>query len=249
MGFFHKQQGQTDDEAPDTEMEQRFMDSNFNEELRNHARWYFQKIINANGAVFKRDLDTTINEIRAELKDHVTKQLDEAVTKMNLELKEHVSAKLDEQFAGVSQSIKEAQDTALQTLAKSSDELQQQYQSLSGAIKTNLESQEEQISTAFEDNKKRMSAMSDAQSTALQWLQHTAESLQAQEEQIETAIHDNIDKEKALLMRSYEENMAIVIEHYLLGALGDQYDLKAQLPAIIKQMEEQKQAITDDMRI
>ena len=43
--------------------------------------------------------------------------------------------------------------------------------------------------------------------------------------------------------------MAAIVERYLLGALGDQYDLKAQLPAIIKQMEENKQAIADDMKL
>ena len=43
--------------------------------------------------------------------------------------------------------------------------------------------------------------------------------------------------------------MARIIEHYLLEALGDQYDLKAQLPAIIQQLETNKQAIVDDMKL
>ena len=59
----------------------------------------------------------------------------------------------------------------------------------------------------------------------------------------------NAAKQQEILAKAFEENMAQVIEHYLLGALGDQYDLKAQLPAIIKQMEENKQAIVDDMKL
>ena len=43
--------------------------------------------------------------------------------------------------------------------------------------------------------------------------------------------------------------MAQVVEHYLLGALGDQYDVKAQLPSIIKQLEDNKQVIVDDMKL
>lgn len=52
-----------------------------------------------------------------------------------------------------------------------------------------------------------------------------------------------------MLVDAFEQNMAQIIEHYLLGALGDQYDLKAQLPSIIKQMQDNKQAIVDDMKL
>jgi hypothetical protein len=43
--------------------------------------------------------------------------------------------------------------------------------------------------------------------------------------------------------------MAVVVEHYLLGALGEQYDMKAQLPMIIKQMDANKKAMMDDMKL
>ena len=43
--------------------------------------------------------------------------------------------------------------------------------------------------------------------------------------------------------------MAKIIEHYVLLSLGDQFDLKAQLPYIIKQMETNKQNIIEDMRL
>jgi hypothetical protein len=43
--------------------------------------------------------------------------------------------------------------------------------------------------------------------------------------------------------------MAQIVEHYLLGALGDQFDMKAQLPSILQQLEENKQAIVDDMKL
>jgi hypothetical protein len=56
-------------------------------------------------------------------------------------------------------------------------------------------------------------------------------------------------KQEEALINGFESNMARIIEQYLLGALGDQYDLKAQLPSIIGQMEANKQAIVDDMKL
>jgi hypothetical protein len=50
-------------------------------------------------------------------------------------------------------------------------------------------------------------------------------------------------------MQTYEENMAKIIEHYVLEALGDQFDLKAQLPYIVAQMEANKQNMAEDMRL
>jgi hypothetical protein len=52
-----------------------------------------------------------------------------------------------------------------------------------------------------------------------------------------------------MLVTAFESNMAQIVEHYLLGALGDQYDLKAQLPSIIKQMEANKDVIVEDMKL
>jgi hypothetical protein len=40
-----------------------------------------------------------------------------------------------------------------------------------------------------------------------------------------------------------------VVEHYLVGALGDQYDLKTQLPSILASLEENKQTIVDDVKL
>ena len=76
-----------------------------------------------------------------------------------------------------------------------------------------------------------------------------AEALRQQHEQLNVLLQKTIVEQQAMLVSSFEQNMARVIEHYLLGALGDQYDLKAQLPSIIKQMEANKQAIADDMKL
>jgi uncharacterized protein YbjQ (UPF0145 family) len=92
-------------------------------------------------------------------------------------------------------------------------------------------------------------AMKEAQELAINSLQKSATAVEEQRLlMVETLKKDVADKE-ALLIKTYEENMAKIVEHYILETLGDQFDLKTQLPFIISQMEANKQKIVDDMRL
>jgi len=91
-------------------------------------------------------------------------------------------------------------------------------------------------------------AMSDAQQLALATLQRTAADVEEQRLALARALETSVAQREASLIKVYEDNMAKIIEHYVLQALGEQFDMKTQLPYIIKQMEENKQAISEDMR-
>jgi len=247
MGLFRDKKKSLADET--AAAEQHFFDENFREELRNHGRWYFEKVINENGALFKQDLDATIAQINSELKDHATKQLDAALAQVNDELKEHLTSQLDEKFAEHGKAMKEAQDAALQTITSGAQALQQQHQQLGVALQKTITDQEAMLSGAFEENKSQVTKMRDTQGLALQWLAQSVKALQEQHQQLETQLQQNVAEQESMLVGVFEQNMARIIEHYLLNALGDQYDLKAQLPSIIKQMEANKQAIADDMKL
>jgi uncharacterized protein YbjQ (UPF0145 family) len=91
-------------------------------------------------------------------------------------------------------------------------------------------------------------AMSDAQQLALATLQRTAADVEAQRVKLAEALESSVAARETALVKIYEDNMAVVVEHYVLQALGDQFDMKTQLPFIIKQMESNKQAIIEDMR-
>jgi hypothetical protein len=92
-------------------------------------------------------------------------------------------------------------------------------------------------------------AMKAAQDLALATLQKTAEDVELQRTQLSEALKKGVSQRELSLLKMYEENMAKVVEHYVLQALGDQFDLKAQLPYIIAQMEANKQKISEDMRL
>lgn len=92
-------------------------------------------------------------------------------------------------------------------------------------------------------------AMHEAQELALGSLQKTAADVETQRVQLAESLKKDVAEREAALLKVYEANMAKIVEHYVLMSLGDQFDLKSQLPFIIKQMEDNKQAIMEDMRL
>lgn len=92
-------------------------------------------------------------------------------------------------------------------------------------------------------------AMQEAQELTLATLQRTAAEVEQQRLALTDALKHDVAEREAALLKVYEEHMAEIVEHYVLQALGDQFDLKAQLPYIIHQMETEKQNILEDMRL
>lgn len=248
MGLFHKQKkGLTDEEA--AELEGHFLDENFREELRNHGRLYFEKVINENASLFKEDLDATIVQVNNELKDHVIGRLDASISRINIELKEHITTQLDSQFSQYGTILKEAQDQALQSLNDSAHAVEDEHRKLSESLQKSIANQRVMATNLFDENMAEMTKVKEAQAQALESLNQSVSAVKEQYEELSTTLQENVKKQEEVLVGAFENNMAQVIEHYLLGALGDQYDLKAQLPSIMHQMEANKEAIIGDMKL
>lgn len=92
-------------------------------------------------------------------------------------------------------------------------------------------------------------AMQDAQQLALDSLHKSATAVEEQRVALVDTLQKDVADREALLLQAYEQNLAKITEHYILEALGDQFDLKSQLPYIISQMEANKKDILDDMRL
>lgn len=229
--------------------QEHFFDEYFREELRNHGRWYFEKVINENGELFKRDLQETIAKVNVELKEHVTEQLSDAIMQVNTDLKQHAVQQLQAQFSEYSKSLEEAQEVALASMTESAQTLKSKHEELRQTLEKNVVDQRDLLHTAFNENKTQISAMKEAQEEALKWLNQSAQGLHDQYQQMSMVLQKNVKSQEELLVTTFQDNMAQVVEHYLLGALGDQFDMKTQLPLILQQMEENKQAMKDDMTL
>lgn len=92
-------------------------------------------------------------------------------------------------------------------------------------------------------------AMQEAEELTIATLQRTAAEIDQQRQALTDTLRKDVAEREAGLLKVYEEHMAQIIEHYVLQTLGDQFDLKTQLPYIIKQMESEKQTIIEDMRL
>lgn len=251
MGLFqHKQK--SDDKSPIVKVfedEKNFFDEDFRAEIRDHARNYFEKIISENVVIFKQDLDAAVVEIKTELKEQTMTQLTATIAEVNGELKERTLKQLDERFAAYGKEMKDAQDATIESLNKTNQEQEQRYKELNEKLQKNVDDQATTISDAAKANTDQVEAMKASQQSALDLLNSSVQALQEQSQQLRTMLQKNIVDQEAMLMTAFQDNMAQIIEHYLLGALGDQFDMRAQLPSIIKQMEENKQAMSDDMKL
>jgi predicted phage tail protein len=248
--FQHKQH--SDKKSPIVEVfenEKNFFDEGFRDEIRAHAREYFDKVIKENVILFKQDLNEAVAAISADLKTHTIEELDDTLAKVNAELKEHTLKQLDEKFATYGKEMKDAQDATLANLNKSAETLEGQYQELTTTIQKSIANQGVMINGVFEENMNRMTAMKDEQAVAIQTIKDSAKALEEQASSLGETLRKNIEEQENVVVTAFQDNMAQIVEHYLLGALGDQYDLKAQLPSIIKQMEANKDAIIGDMKL
>jgi len=102
------------------------------------------------------------------------------------------------------------------------------------------------LDTEFEAYTK---AMQDLQELAKHSLQQAAGEVEQQRAMFTKTLEDDVAKHKAAILQVYQENMAEVVEHYVSQALGEQFDLKTQLPFIIKKMEANKADIIKDMQL
>jgi len=222
-----------------------FFDEYFREELRQKGREYFEKVIDDNATIFKKDLETLVVGANTEIKEHLIKHLDGTLTQVNVE----ITKLMEEQLDNYSKKLSESQDAALQKLEQRNKELEDQHQELNQTLQKSITDQEAVFVSTYKENAAKIAELQEAHTLALRMLSDSAQALERQHQQLEAILQKTVANQEHMLVDVFEKNMAQIIEHYLLGALGDQFDLKAQLPAIIKQMEENKQAIADDMKL
>jgi hypothetical protein len=142
-----------------------------------------------------------------------------------------------------------SQDVVLQSLKESAQTAQDQTKLLNATLRKSITDQEAAMHMVLEENQARVTATQTAQDAALKSLDSSAKALEEQHQQLSQLLQKTVADQEAMLVDVFQDNMAQIIEHYLLGALGDQFDMKAQLPSIIKQMDANKQAMMDDIKL
>lgn len=98
-----------------------------------------------------------------------------------------------------------------------------------------------------EEFSKYEESITDAKELAIDSINKTQEAIEQQRQVMSQQLAKELADEKARLAKRFEENMADIVNHYVLAAIGNQIDLNDQLDYILASLEENKEAIIKDI--
>jgi hypothetical protein len=90
-------------------------------------------------------------------------------------------------------------------------------------------------------------SINDAKQLAIESIQKTNTAIDEQRAVLGAQVQKEIVAEKQQMVERFEQNMTDIINHYVLAAIGNQIDLNDQLEFILADIEQNKQAIIDDI--
>jgi hypothetical protein len=102
--------------------------------------------------------------------------------------------------------------------------------------------------TLKEEFDKYEQSIMDAKQLAIESIEKTKQAIDQQRQEMSQQVETEMKAEKERLIKLFEDNMTDIINHYVLQAIGDQIDLNDQLEYILGDLEQNKQAIIEDIR-
>jgi hypothetical protein len=88
----------------------------------------------------------------------------------------------------------------------------------------------------------------DAKQLAVDSIEKTNAAVEEQRTRLGEQLAQEVEAQKQHLVANFEANMADVVNHYVLAAVGNQIDLSDQLEYILSELEANKTAILEDIR-
>jgi F0F1-type ATP synthase membrane subunit b/b' len=101
--------------------------------------------------------------------------------------------------------------------------------------------------TLQEEFKKYEQSITDAKQIALESIEKTVSTIEQQRQFLEQQLKAQSDAQKARIIERFEKEMASIVNHYVLKAIGNQIDLTDQLDFILNELETNKKAIIEDI--
>lgn len=102
--------------------------------------------------------------------------------------------------------------------------------------------------TLQDEFKKYEQSISDAKAIALESIDKTVATIEQQRHFLETQLQAQAEAQKARILQQFEAEMASIVNHYILRAIGNQIDLSDQLEYILAELETNKAAIIEDVK-
>ena len=102
--------------------------------------------------------------------------------------------------------------------------------------------------TLQEEFKKYEQSIVDAKQIALDSIEKTVATIEQQRQFLEQQMKSETDTQKERLVARFETEMAEIVNHYVLQAIGNQIDLTDQMDFILGEMQANRQAIVEDIK-
>ncbi len=99
-----------------------------------------------------------------------------------------------------------------------------------------------------EEFSKYEQSIMDAKQLAIESIEKTNTAIDEQRQVIGMEVQKEILAEKQQMLKHFESNMADIVNHYVLAAVGNQIDLSDQLEYILGDLEANKKAIIEDIQ-
>lgn len=108
---------------------------------------------------------------------------------------------------------------------------------------------QEQIKKVLkEEFAKYEESIESAKQIAIDAINKTQTALDEQRQILQQQVQEEVTKERHRLITNFEENMTQVVNHYILEAIGNEIDLSDQLDYIYRHLEDNKEAIVEDIK-
>lgn len=294
MSLFARKQGPK--KQPEQVVDEVYTEQ-YREELRQQGREHFQRVLDANSADLKKDIDAMTEQLASSLKRHLASQLDLTIRRVNTDISNGIKEQLNEYNRVSSESqglvaqslsrnaesvhekyqqmttnlqqvvsnqemamvnvfqdnqtrvaaLQAEQEASIEELKTSLAETSRQTEALRQAMKNDVDQQALQLKAAYQENIETTADLKREQAAAIAVLQQTVASLNEQQGVLQRLITDAVARQKALATEMIDENMARIVEHYLVEALGERSSLVKDLPNILEKMEENKHDMMEDM--
>jgi len=102
--------------------------------------------------------------------------------------------------------------------------------------------------TLQEEFKKYEQSITDAKQLALESIEKTITTIEQQRVFLQKQLQAQYEQQKTQAIGRFEKEMAGIINHYVLRAIGNQIDLTDQLDYILAELEANKKAIIEDLK-
>lgn len=102
--------------------------------------------------------------------------------------------------------------------------------------------------TLQDEFKKYQQSITDAKQLAIDSIEKTVETIEQQRAALQAQMQTQAEAQRAVILERFEKNMGSVINHYIMQAIGNQIDLSDQLDFILAELENNKQAIIEDVK-